>query len=129
MSKTNHGTIIVEAGTESFTLKPTLRAVRTLENRFGGLLPAMQQLGAANLTATAYIIAAGAGIDLNKRKELEAVEEAVFEGGVNKVGAQVLPFVKALLNPGGKTDDELEAMQGNDQSDQEMAATSTNSSE
>jgi hypothetical protein len=129
MSKTNHGTIAVEAGTESFTLKPTLRAVRTLENRFGGLLPAMQQLGAANLTATAFIIAAGAGIDVSKRKELEAVEEAVFEGGVDKVGAQVLPFLRALLNPGGKTDAELEAMQGNDQSDQEMAATSTNSSE
>ena len=30
MSKTNHGTVIVEAGSDSFTLKATLRAVRAL---------------------------------------------------------------------------------------------------
>ncbi|MGR6497983.1 hypothetical protein [Pseudomonas fulva] len=129
MSKTNHGTLVVEAGSDSFTLKPTLRAVRALENRFGGILPAMQALGAANITATAFIIAAGAGIDTNKRKELEAVEESVFEGGVNKVGTQVLQFVKALLNPGGKTDEELEESQGNEPSDLATAATSTSSSE
>ena len=129
MSKTNYGTVTVDAGRDSFTLKSTLRAVRALENRFGGILPAMQQLGAGNVTATAFIIAAGAGIDTNKRKELEAVEEAVFEGGVNKVGSQVLPFVRALMNPGGKTDEELEESQGNEPSDPATAATSTNSTE
>lgn len=125
MSKTNHGTVIVDAGSDSFTLKATLRAVRALENRFGGILPAMQALGAANISATAFIIAAGAGIDTNKRKELEAV----FEGGVNKIGSQVLPFVRALLNPGGKTDEELEESQGNEPSDPATAATSTSSLE
>jgi hypothetical protein len=108
MSKTIHGTIEVTAGSTSYTLKPSLRAVRSIEGRFGGLLPAIQIVGSANLGSIAFIIAAGSAIDTGKRKELEAVEEAVFEGGVDNVGAQVLPFLRALLNPAGRTKDELE---------------------
>lgn len=109
MSKTNHGTIEVTAGSTTYTLKPSLRAVRAIENRFGGLLPAMSAIGSAHLGGIAFVIAAGSSIDTNKRKELEAVEEAVYEGGVDAVGTQVIPFLKALLNPAGRTEAELEA--------------------
>ena len=108
MSKTNHGTFEITAGSANYELKPTLRAVRAIEGRFGGLLPAMQVVGSANMGAIAFVIAAGSGVDTGKRKELEAVEEAVFEGGVDEVGAQVVPFLRALLNPGGKSKAELE---------------------
>lgn len=107
-SKTNHGTFEVTAGATSYTLIPNLRAVRAIENRFGGILPAMQVIGSANLSGIAFVIAAASGIDISKRKDLEAVEEAVYEGGINKVGTQVVPFIRALLNPSGKTDEELE---------------------
>jgi len=108
MSKTSHGTIEIKAGSNTYSLKPSLRAVRSIEGRFGGLLPAMQVVGAANLSGIAFVIAAGSGVDTGKRKEVEAVEEAVFEGGVDEVGSQVLPFLRALLNPGGKSKEELE---------------------
>lgn len=116
MSKTNHGTFEITAGTAVYTLKPSLRAVRAIENRFGGLLPALTSVGAANISHTAFVIAAGSGVDATKRKELEAVEESVYEGGVDAVGAQVIPFLKALLNPSGKTEDEIQqaAKSGNE---------------
>lgn len=112
MSKTNHGTTEIIAGSATYTLKPSLRAVRAIEGRFGGLLPALQVIGSANLGGIAFVIAAGSGVDTTKRKELEAVEEAVFEGGVDEVGSQVVPFVRALLNPGGKSKEELEKEAG-----------------
>ena len=127
MSKLNHGTIVVEAGGTTYTLKPTLRAARAIESKFGGLLPAMSSIGQASVAAVAVIIAAGAGIDTNKRKELEAIEEAVFAGGINVVGGQVLSYVKALLNPGGKTDDEL--ADAADAGNENPTGTSTNSSD
>lgn len=127
MSKLNHGTFVVEAGGTTYTLKPTLRAVRAIESKFGGLLPAMSAIGQASVAAIAVIIAAGAGLDTNKRKELEAVEEAVFATGINVVGGQVLSFVKALLNPGGKTDEEL--ADADNEGNENPMDTSTNSSE
>ena len=127
MSKLNHGTIVVEVGSNTYTLKPTLRAARAIESRFGGILPALTAIGNANVSLIAVIIAAGAGIDTNKRKEVERVEEDVFEGGVVKVGNQVAPFIKALLNPGGKTDEEL--AEASDQGNESQEASSTNSSD
>ena len=101
MSKTSHGTIEIKAGSNTYSLKPSLRAVRSIEGRFGGLLPAMQVVGAANLSGIAFVIAAGSGVDTGKRKEVEAVEEAVFEGGVDEVGSQVLPLAG---NPNGQNE-------------------------
>jgi len=108
MTKTNHGTFEIKAGDQNYVLKPTLRAIRAIENRFGGILPATSAIGAASVSATAFVIAAGSGVDFNKRKDLEAVEEHVFEAGIDNVGALVLPFLRALLNPSGKSKEEME---------------------
>lgn len=107
MSKTNHGTVVVDAGEHSFTLKPTLRAFRDINRHFGGVIDAMNALGHANITTIALIVAAGTGVDTGKRKELEALEEQIFEAGFSAVSSQVLPFLQALLNPAGKTDEEI----------------------
>jgi len=108
MSKTDHGTVVVTGGDISFTLKPTLRAFREIERRFGGVIAAMQAIGAGNVSSVSFVIAAGTGVDTGKRKEVEAVEEQVFAAGVNTVTSQVMPFLNALLNPAGKTDAEIE---------------------
>jgi len=125
MSKTNHGVVVVGAGGSSYNLIPNLRAVRAIQNQFGGLLPAYSAIGSGNLSGIAFIIAAGAGIDTSKRKELEKVEEAVFDGGVTTVGNQVIPYVRALLNPGGKTDEELEEASGEGNETAEDTSTSS----
>ena len=127
MSKLNHGTIVVEAGSNTYTLKPTLGAARAIESKFGGVLPALSALGQGGVSTIALIVAAGSGMDTNKRKDLEQIEEDIFEGGVALVGSQVLPFIKALLNPGGKTDAEL--AEASEQGNGSPEATLTNSSE
>lgn len=111
MSRTNHGTVEILIGEEAFTLKPTLKTVKAIEQRFGGILPAMTAVGSANLSAISFIIAVGSGVDLTKKKALEPIEEAVFDAGLNDVGSQVLPFLTAFLNPAGKSPAELEAQE------------------
>lgn len=109
MSKTNHGTVEVTLGEEVFTLKPTLKAMKAIENRFGGILPAMQSVGTANLSTIAFIVAVGTGVNLSKKDAATPIEEAVFEEGIDSAGSQVIPYLKAFLNPAGKSDAELEA--------------------
>lgn len=109
MSKTNHGTVEVALGDDTFTLKPTLKAMKAIEGRFGGILPAMQSVGAANLSSIAFIIAVGTGVNLTKKGAIDPIEEAVFEAGLNDVGVQVIPYLNGFLNPAGKSEAELEA--------------------
>ena len=109
MSKTNHGTVEVTVGEETFTLKPTLKAMKAIEGRFGGILPAMQSVGSANLSAISFIIAIGTGVNLAKKGAVDPIEEAVFEAGLAEVGGQVMPYLSGFLNPTGKTEAELEA--------------------
>lgn len=125
MSKTNNGAVVIDAGGSTYHLITNLRAVRAIQNQFGGLLPAYSAIGSGNLSGIAFIIAAGAGIDTSRRKELEKVEEAVFDGGVTTVGNQLIPFVRALLNPGGKTDEELEEAAGEGNGAAESTSTSS----
>lgn len=108
MSKTNHGTVVITAGDISFTLKPALRAFRDIQRHFGGVIDAMQALSHANISTLALMVCAGTGVDTSKRKDVEAVEEQIFEAGYSSVSSQLMPFLQALLNPAGKTNDEIE---------------------
>lgn len=118
MSKTNHGTVEVTLGDDTFTLKPTLKAMKAIETRYGGLLPAMNSLGTGNLSTIAFVIAVGTNVALGKKGATDAIEEAVFEAGLENAGSQVIPYLHAFLNPAGKSDAELEAQaeSGNEQS-------------
>ena len=108
MSKTNHGTVVITTDSTTFTLKPTLRAFRDINRHFGGVISAMQSLSHGNISTLALIVAAGTGVDTGKRKDMEALEEEIFEAGSSSVSNQVMPFLNALLNPAGKTDEEIE---------------------
>lgn len=95
-SKTLYGKTIVIVGEFEFELQPTLDAVRKIEQRFGGLRPALDGLAALSVDAVSHVISAGAGLNTKEAKE---VPDAVFAAGVGDVTAQVVPFVVALLNP------------------------------
>lgn len=109
MSKTNHGTVEVTLSDDTFTLKPTLKAMKAIEGRFGGILPAMQSVGTGNLSTIAFIVAIGTGVNLAKKDAATPIEEAVFEEGIDSAGSQVLPYLRGFLNPAGKSEAELEA--------------------
>ena len=107
MSKTNHGTVEVEVGTEIYTLNFNLKAVRSVERFFGGIGPALAELQKFSLGAAAKVIIAGANLTL-KPKEVEALEEEIYEQGVGEVTVPLITFIVALLNPAAKTEEELE---------------------
>jgi len=51
MSKTLYGKTTVTVGEFEFELEPTLAAVRKIEQRFGGLRPALDGLGSLSVDA------------------------------------------------------------------------------
>lgn len=114
MSKTDHGTTFVNVGEEKYELKFTLKAVKGIEARFGGLAPAFQQLTALNFSAASAIIAIGAGLS-TKPKDLEALEEAIWDAGIGQVVPEITPYLTAMLNPSARSAEEVEpeAEQGN----------------
>lgn len=98
MSKALHGTVTVNLGDEEFTLRPTLKAVRAIESRFGGLRGASGALHAVGVDAVASIIAAGAGLE---GKAAEALPEKVWQEGVAGLTPSVTSYLCALYNPRG----------------------------
>lgn len=105
MNKTLHGTVTVMLGDEEFTLRPTLKAVRAIESRLGGLRGASQTINAVSVDGCAIILAAGADLE---GKAAEAIPEKVWQAGVVGVSVQLNAYLAALYNPRGGD-------QGNDQ--------------
>ena len=99
MNNTLHGTVTVKLGDEEFTLTPTLKAVRAIESRFGGLRGASQAITALSVDGCAIILAAGAGLD---DKAAKAVPEKIWLHGVLDASTQLNAYLVALYNPRGK---------------------------
>ena len=55
MSKTLYGTVEIVLGDETYILKPTLAAVRSIEAHFGGLRGASQAVNALSVVGCAVI--------------------------------------------------------------------------
>lgn len=98
MSKTLYGTVDVVLDGETYTLKPTLEAVRAIEAHFGGLRGASQAINSLSVDGCAVIIAGGAGL---KGEAAEAVAEQVWQAGVLEVSVQLNAYLVALYNPRG----------------------------
>lgn len=98
MSKTLHGTVDIKLDDETYTLQPTLGAVRAIEAHFGGLRGASQAINALSIVGCAVIIAGGAGLT---GKAAEAVADQVWQTGVLEVSVQLNAYLVALYNPKG----------------------------
>ena len=98
MSKTLFGTVAIVLDGETYTLKPTLGAVRAIEASFGGLRGASQAVNALSIVGCAVIIACGAGLT---GKEADAVADKVWQAGVVEVSIQLNAYLAALYNPKG----------------------------
>jgi hypothetical protein len=98
----DHGEVTVELGEEVFELRPTLKAMKKIQARFGGLRGAMEALGQLNVETIAVIISAGANAT---PRELGDIEEAVFSHGIAGATEQVVPFITKLMNPKKESED------------------------
>lgn len=103
MSKAIYGTVQLTVGDHSFTLKPTLQAVLKIEQRFGGLRPALEVCNMQNVEASSFIIAAGASL---KEEQIKALPEQVFQAGIVQVTAQVIPYLTLLMRPTAGLDED-----------------------
>lgn len=102
-TKTLHGTVTISVGDETYTLTPTLGAVRAIEARFGGLLGAVRAVDGYSVDGIAHIIAAGAQLDA---EQAAGLPDLVWQAGIVGVGQQLVPYVAALLNPKAGAADE-----------------------
>ena len=98
MSRTLHGTLEVKVGERTLVLTPTLKAVRAIESRFGGLRAASEGLRAVGVNAVAIVLAAGAGLE---GEELEELAEEVWQHGAADLVPPATKFLYALYNPRG----------------------------
>jgi hypothetical protein len=108
MSKTDHGTVDVNIGAETYILTFNLKAVKRIERVFGGILPAMQEVQKFNLGAVVQVVAAGAGLAL-KPKEVEELEEQIYDTGMISITPSLVEYLSALLNPAAKAAEQLDA--------------------
>jgi hypothetical protein len=100
-----HGEITVELGDEVYELRPTLKAMKKIQQRFGGIRGALEAVSQLNVEHIAAIIAAGSNFG---SREIPDIEEAVFQAGLPQATEQVVPFLTALLNPNGDSADKSE---------------------
>lgn len=106
-SKTDHGTVDVQIGTELYTLAFNLKAVKRIERALGGIMPAMHEVHKFSISAIVQVIIAGAGLAL-KPSGIEELEEEIFQAGVITVTPSLIEYLSACLNPAAKTAEQLE---------------------
>lgn len=97
------GEVILDLDGEELELRPTLKAYQKIQTRFGGLRGALEAAQLLNIDHISHIVCAGANIS---RKEEERIKEAVFNEGVANVTEQIVPFLTALMDPNGGSDEE-----------------------
>jgi len=97
-----HGETTIDLGGEVYELRPTLKAMKKIQARFGGLRGAMEALGQLNVEHIAAIIAAGSN---SAPRDVESIEEAVFSYGIAGATEQIVPFVTSLMNPSGEKEE------------------------
>lgn len=88
--------IIVTVGTESFVLKRTLEAYRSVPAQLDGFVGAYAKMGQAIPDVCAFIIAAGTGKPLDFA-ERERIAGLLFEHGVTDVIKPLTAYIDLLM--------------------------------
>ena len=100
MSRVDYGTVDVEVGKDTYTLKPTLECARQIKAAgLGGPIQAIKALQDFDADILAVVIAAGAGIG---RKKVDDLAEKIHFAGTINVAPKVIEFVGMLINPTGR---------------------------
>jgi hypothetical protein len=103
MSKIDAGQVEVDCGEETYTLKPTVKALRNINRRYGDFRTAIERVMRADFDAITYIIAEGASLS---KKQAEAMQEQAFAAGLFNVSEPVAEYLSTLSNGGRPLGDE-----------------------
>lgn len=99
--------IDIELDGETFTLRCTLNAFIAIPEQFGGFVGAFRKLAEVDITAIAFMIAAGIGKHKNS-KERERIVGKLFEGGLEDALPKLTEYL-SLLSGGGKARSEAQS--------------------
>lgn len=88
-------------GDESFVLKCTLDAFRTVPAALGGFVGAFNSLASADVNTCVFIVAAGTG-KANDFKEHRRIAELMFADGLSASLFETLTEYVKLLQNGGR---------------------------
>lgn len=95
----------VKIGATTYTLTPTLAAVRRVNVALGGLLPAFRRCNDLDIDAIAAVIAAGAGLDFEDQDEADKFAERVWKADRDAYIKGLVAFLSLLLAGGRKPDE------------------------
>lgn len=96
-AKLGAGNVEIELDGEASTLKPTLRAARTISRQFGGFQKAIEAIGAMDLEAYIAVVMAGVGA---KPADAEEMAEAVYATGLPDLTEPLIQYLTNLANGG-----------------------------
>lgn len=98
-----NGEVEIELGGKRRTLRCSLRAARAVSGVAGGFGGAFEGLERMSLATSTAIVAAGLG--LKTSAEIEAIENDVYEFGLEPLAKPLARFVSMLMNGGREPSD------------------------
>lgn len=99
MSRISKGVMEVTLNETDYTLKATVQAIESIENRFGGgMVAAAQACMKLSFQDAAFIIGAAAGLSKDAKKTLK---ENIMLEGIENAAHIAADYLQMLLNPEG----------------------------
>lgn len=111
MASLGAGNIDIVILENTYTLKPTLLAAKTISKDFGGGLGAINRISQFELEAITKIISAGLGLTALGEKKFadeKGLEAAVYETGLMELAAPCIRFIHTILAGGKPPKEEAE---------------------
>lgn len=94
--------IDLELGDKVYKLSPTLSALKKINRRYDSLIAAMEAVKKLDFDAVCMIIGAGTSAS---QKQMEDLENEVYQAGLVNVVGKVADFLGVLLDPSGGEDE------------------------
>jgi hypothetical protein len=104
-SRAQYGQVEVQLAEETLVMMPTLAAYNKIDTRFGGVRNAVESCASMNIQNMSFIVAAGAGMGQREAKDLP---EKIFQAATINVLPCVTEFLMHLMNPTGKSTEEMQ---------------------
>lgn len=104
MSRISKGVMSVEVNGQEYTLKATIAAIESIEQRFqGGLVSAAQACMKLSFTDATFILSKAANLNKEQTKELK---NNIVAEGIESATTYAAEYISMLINPEGQETEE-----------------------
>ena len=106
MTKLNSGNIPLDLGGRRYELKATLEAAEKIDDLFGGVIPAIDEVRKMKTTAIVQLVVIGVGT--KSKGGIEKLRQMIYDEGLATVAPAVVRFLVKILNPNADDEDDLD---------------------